>query len=251
MTPRSKADRLVLTERLVEAGLASDPGSRDVRQDSGRSGGRRSQWTAHRLPCPASHPDQELCGPSRSAEIWSISMAVGGSTFRPGTPSPTESISVRYPSSLRDRLTGTSRSIVRSFAGMTLTQTALWVLVHHRPPLTTKNLGTLISKLTRETIGVDVSPHCSEPPRASTAALYAGNTPLVLHRHCSDIVTRVSSKITTIAPWISPPAMNMRASRRCTGSNGLQAHNGLVEGSSPRRTTTQSDANRRFPVSDK
>ena len=33
MVPRSKADRLVLTERLVEAGLIIDPGSRDVRQD--------------------------------------------------------------------------------------------------------------------------------------------------------------------------------------------------------------------------
>ena len=43
--------------------------------------------------------------------------------------------------------------------------------------LTTKNLGTLISKLTRETIGVDVSPHLFRTAGASTAAIYGGNHP--------------------------------------------------------------------------
>ena len=43
--------------------------------------------------------------------------------------------------------------------------------------LTTKNLGTLISKLTRETIGVDVSPHLFRTAGASTAAIYGGSHP--------------------------------------------------------------------------
>jgi len=43
--------------------------------------------------------------------------------------------------------------------------------------MTTKNLGTLISKITRETLGVDVSPHLFRTSAASTAALYAGATP--------------------------------------------------------------------------
>jgi len=54
---------------------------------------------------------------------------------------------------------------------------ALWVSSTTGGQLTTKNLGTLISKLTRETIGVDVSPHLFRTAGASTAAIYGGNHP--------------------------------------------------------------------------
>jgi integrase len=43
--------------------------------------------------------------------------------------------------------------------------------------MTTKNLGTLISKITLATLGVDVSPHLFRMAAASTAAVYGGNTP--------------------------------------------------------------------------
>jgi hypothetical protein len=43
--------------------------------------------------------------------------------------------------------------------------------------MTAKNLGTLISKLTRETIGVDVSPHLFRTAGSSTAAVYGGRYP--------------------------------------------------------------------------
>jgi integrase len=43
--------------------------------------------------------------------------------------------------------------------------------------MTIKNLGTLISKLTVETIGVDVSPHLFRTAGASTAAIYGGDRP--------------------------------------------------------------------------
>jgi integrase len=43
--------------------------------------------------------------------------------------------------------------------------------------MTTKNMGTLISKITLETHGVDVSPHLFRTAAASTAAAYGGNTP--------------------------------------------------------------------------
>src|SRR5205823_2138398 len=54
---------------------------------------------------------------------------------------------------------------------------ALWISSTTSRRLTTKNLGTLISKITRETIGVDVSPHLFRTAAASTAAAYGGNTP--------------------------------------------------------------------------
>jgi integrase len=38
-------------------------------------------------------------------------------------------------------------------------------------------MGTLISKVTRETLGVDVSPHLFRTAAASTAATFGGSTP--------------------------------------------------------------------------
>lgn len=49
--------------------------------------------------------------------------------------------------------------------------------VNHWPTNDHQNLGTLISKLTRETIGVDVSPHLLRTAGASTAAVYGGDRP--------------------------------------------------------------------------
>ena|SRR5437899_2464838 len=43
--------------------------------------------------------------------------------------------------------------------------------------MTKKNLGTLVSKITLATLGVDVSPHLFRTAAASTAAAYGGNTP--------------------------------------------------------------------------
>ncbi len=43
--------------------------------------------------------------------------------------------------------------------------------------MTRKNIGMLISKVTRETVGVDVSPHLFRTAAASTAAMYGANTP--------------------------------------------------------------------------
>lgn len=43
--------------------------------------------------------------------------------------------------------------------------------------MTEKNLGILISKITRETLGVDVSPHLFRTAGASTAIVYAPDMP--------------------------------------------------------------------------
>jgi integrase len=54
---------------------------------------------------------------------------------------------------------------------------ALWISSTTGRSMTTKNMGTLISKITLETLGVDVSPHLFRTAAASTAAMYGGNTP--------------------------------------------------------------------------
>jgi site-specific recombinase XerD len=55
---------------------------------------------------------------------------------------------------------------------------ALWVSSTTGQRMTAKNLGSLISKLTFRTIGVDVSPHLFRTAGASTAAIYSGE-----HQH--------------------------------------------------------------------
>jgi site-specific recombinase XerD len=57
------------------------------------------------------------------------------------------------------------------------TTSALWISSTTGGPLTKKNLGTLISKITLATLGVDVSPHLFRTAAASTAAAYGGDTP--------------------------------------------------------------------------
>jgi integrase len=54
---------------------------------------------------------------------------------------------------------------------------ALWISSTRGRPMTTKNLGILVSKITLETLGVDVSPHLFRTAAATTAAAYGGKTP--------------------------------------------------------------------------
>src|SRR5260370_5691794 len=53
----------------------------------------------------------------------------------------------------------------------------LWISSRTGQPMTKKNLGTLVSKITLRTLGVDVSPHLFRTAGATTAAMYGGNTP--------------------------------------------------------------------------
>ena len=69
---------------------------------------------------------------------------------------------------------------------------ALWISSTTGRRMTTKNLGTLISKITLETIGVDVSPHLFRTAAASTAAAYGGNTPHL----ASAVLNHTDSRVT-------------------------------------------------------
>ena len=60
--------------------------------------------------------------------------------------------------------------------------------------MTTKNLGTLVSKVTLETLGVDVSPHLFRTAAASTAAIYGGRTPHLASAILNHTDPRVTEK---------------------------------------------------------
>jgi integrase len=174
--PRSKFDRLVLTGRLVEAGLTLVAEAEGLaRNDLARARGIRNGLMVALLA---------LC-PLRLRNFAYLAI---GKTFRDvqGTwwitlPSivtksrrPDERAVPVLLNSAIDAYLKEARPFLLGSAPAT---NALWISSTRKRQLTTKNLGTLVSKITLETVGVDVSPHLFRTAAASTAAVYCGNVP--------------------------------------------------------------------------
>jgi integrase len=176
MIPRSKADRLVLTERLVEAGLIL------VREAEmfgktplARAVGVRNGMLIALL---ALHP----------IRIKNFAALAIGDTFLnvdgrwwlhiPSENTKSHRVDERQvPEFINEAVNNYFRTHRAVLCRGNAEQAALWISSTTGRQLTTKNLGTLISKLTLETIGVDVSPHLFRTAGASTAAVYGGNHP--------------------------------------------------------------------------
>jgi integrase len=176
MVPRSKADRLVLSERLVEAGLIL------IREAEmfGKTAVARAIGVRNGLLIAllALHPIRiknfaALTIADTFINIdgrWWLHIPSGDTkSHRVDERQVPEFITAAVNSYVK-----THRAVLcRGDAG----NLALWVSSTTGRQLTTKNLGTLISKLTHETIGIDVSPHLFRTAGASTAAVYGGNHP--------------------------------------------------------------------------
>jgi integrase len=176
MEPRSKFDRLVLTERLVEAGLTLVVEAQQLTdKDFARARGiRNGLMIALLAVCP-----NRLKNFS-TLEIGHTFNQVHGSWWIavPGTLTkscrPDERRVPEWLNSAIDLYLNKSRPVLLRSG---FTTNALWISSTTAAPMTTKNLGTLISKVTLETLGVDVSPHLFRTAAASTAAIYGGSTP--------------------------------------------------------------------------
>lgn len=176
MIPRSKADRLVLTERLIEAGLTL------IREAEmfGKTALARAVGVRNGLIIAllALHP----------IRIKNFAALTIGDTFIdidgrwwlhiPSEDTKSHRVDERQ---VPEFITAAVNSYVKTHRAVLCRGGAehlsLWVSSTTGRQLTTKNLGTLISKLTRETIGIDVSPHLFRTAGASTAAVYGGNHP--------------------------------------------------------------------------
>jgi integrase len=186
MVPRSKAERLVLTERLVEAGLTlirkAEMFGKTVLT---RAIGVRNGLLIALL---ALHP-------IRVKNFAALTIAdtfinVDGRWWLHIRPDDTKSHRMderQVPKFITDVVNSYIKTHRPVLCRGDAEQLALWVSSTTGRRLTTKNLGTLISKITRETIGVDVSPHLFRTAGASTAAVYGGNHPhlasaLLAHR---------------------------------------------------------------------
>jgi integrase len=176
MVPRSKADRLVLTARLVEAGLIL------IREAEmyGKTAAARAKGVRNGLLVAllALHP----------IRVKNYAALTVGKTFidvdgRWWLHIPSEDTKSRrvderqVPEFMTDAINRYIETHRPVLCGGDADHPALWVSSTTGRQLTTKNLGTLISKITRETIGVDVSPHLFRTAGASTAAIYGGNYP--------------------------------------------------------------------------
>src|SRR5215813_3124747 len=176
MEPRSKFGRLVLTGRLVEAGLtlvaeAQEFASTDLARARGV---RNGLMTALLALCPIrlknfagleiGHTFKEIDG------IWWIALPGNLTKSR----RPDERRVPEWLNSAIDLYLKQSRPVLLRSGSTT---NALWISSTTAGPMTTKNLGTLVSKVTLEALGGDVSPHLFRTAAASTAATYGGSTP--------------------------------------------------------------------------
>ncbi len=176
MEPRSKFDRVVLSERLVEAGLTLIAEAEQYAKSPFQraKGIRNGLLIALLASCPMrvkNYAALDIGTTFREVDgRWWVSVPrrdtkTGGGEERPVPDYLNRAINLYLKQ---------SRPIL---IGKRAPTNALWISARTGKRLTTKNLGTLISKITLQTIGVDVSPHLFRTAAATTAAVYAGDSP--------------------------------------------------------------------------
>ena len=176
MIPRSKIDRLVLTERLVEAGLTL------IREAEmfGKTAVARAVGVRNGLLVAllALHPIRIKNFAALAIADTFININGRWWLHIPSEDTKSHRVDERQ---VPEFMTAAVDSYVKTHRAVLcpgdVKHAALWVSSTTGRQLTTKNLGTLISKLTRETIGTDVSPHLFRTAGASTAAVYGGKYP--------------------------------------------------------------------------
>jgi integrase len=176
MEPRSKFDRLVFTERLVEAGLTLVAEARAFAHgDLARARGvRNGVMIALLALCPIRLKNFAALEIGQTfKEIqgrWWIALPAINTKSRRPDERPVPAWLNRHINVYLNQ----SRPVL---FGSRPPTNALWISSTTGRPMTTKNIGTLISKITFETLGVDVSPHLFRTAAASTAAAYGGSIP--------------------------------------------------------------------------
>jgi integrase len=174
--PRSKYDRLVSTGRLVEAGLALVAEAQEfARDDLARARGVRNGLMIALLAlCPVRL--RNFAGLETDSTFKEIHGSWWIALPRVSTKSH-RSDERRVPDLLNPYIElylKESRPILLGSAPAT---NALWISSTTGGAMTKKNLGTLVSKVTRQALGVDISPHLFRTAAASTAAAHGGDTP--------------------------------------------------------------------------
>lgn len=175
MEPRSKFDRLVFTHRLVEAGLTLVTEAQEfTKRDHARAKGIRNGLMIVLLglfPMRIKNFAALDTGVSLKRESGSWWITVPRSTTKTGNIEERR-VPERFNGVIELYL-NECRPVLQKSGVIN----ALWISSTTGRRLTAKNLGTLISKITLQTLGVDVSPHLFRTAAATTAAMFGGDTP--------------------------------------------------------------------------
>jgi integrase len=178
MRPRSKADRWVLTEVLVEAGLTLIAEAENSRGMS-KLGQARQVRNGLMVAMLAMHPIRlknfaalEI-GRSLVEIKGSWWIVLSGSETKEGRPDERRVDDLlqpaldRYLRKYRPALAGVHRSAAAT----------LWLSSNDGNPMTYDGVARAITETTRSTVGVAVSPHLFRTATASSAAIHGGANP--------------------------------------------------------------------------
>jgi integrase len=188
--PRSKFDRLVLTEVLVEAGLTlihEAEHSRNLTKLARACQVRNGLMVALLALCPIRRKNFAALEIGRSiVEIhgtWWIVLSASETKEKRADERPINELLTP----VIDRYLGQHRPVL---ARSDNPPSALWLSANDGAPITAKHVANVIRKSTLSTVGVDVSPHLFRTSAASAAATYGGENPylgsaLLDHTHPS------------------------------------------------------------------
>jgi integrase len=177
MRPRSKADRWVLTEVLVEAGLTLIAEAENSRRMS-KLGQARKVRNGLMVAMLAMHPIRlknfaalEIDGSlvEIKGSWWVVLSASETKEDRPDERRIDDLLQPaldRYLKKYRPVLAGTSPSVA-----------TLWLSSNDGSPMTYDGVARAITETTRSTVGVAVSPHLFRTAIASSAAIHGGVNP--------------------------------------------------------------------------
>ena len=188
--PRSKFDRLVLTEVLVEAGLTlihEAEHSRNMTKLARACQVRNGLMVALLALCPIRRKNFAALEIGRSfVKIrgrWWIVLSASETKEKRADERPIDELLTP----VIDRYLGQHRPVL---ARSDNPPSALWLSANDGAPITDKQVASVIRMTTLSTVGVAVSPHLFRTSGASTAAILGGENPylasaLLHHTHPS------------------------------------------------------------------
>lgn len=177
MEPKSKLDRLVMTEQLVKAGLTLiTEAKHHTRAKFVRARGIRNGLMLALLAlCPIRRKN------FAALEIGKTIRQIKGRWW---ITLPGKATKMRSPEErpVADWLTPHIELYLNEARPVLLDPSqpptdALWISSNTRRGMTEGNLGSLVTQITRKTIGVGISPHLFRTADATTAAEAAGDMP--------------------------------------------------------------------------
>jgi integrase len=171
MEPRSKLGKLVFAERIVEAGLTVIAEAKEfARADFVRARGiRNGLMLALLVLCPSRLKNFAALEIGRTfkqirGRWWIILPAASTKTRR----RPEERPIAEWLNPYIELYLNEARPVLLTASHQHTD--ALWISSNTRRPMTARKVGSLISQVTKETLGVAISPHLFRTMDATTAA---------------------------------------------------------------------------------